>query len=149
VKELWAAREIEASARRGREEAEGWRRDEFYCFLRRDSFGGDAFQSYRVVIFPRWIVEAVRATPQLLSEIQTERAHQADRIEHLRFLSLLKEDEISLNDAGVMSFQLWHKPEIVRDTDSLGLEQIADQKRNYSGAPKARSEDKEQITLEK
>ncbi len=88
IKELWAASDIIAASQAARPNVPSqYLTHTFYAFLRRDSWLDDRYQSYRVVLIPKWIAERAEADPGWLSEVKVDVQHQADRLNHIRYLA--------------------------------------------------------------
>ena len=63
----------------------------FYAFLRRDSWNDDRYQSYRIIMIPKWIVDRTILQPDWLEQVQVDVKHQIDRLDHIRYLARRKE----------------------------------------------------------
>jgi hypothetical protein len=88
IKELWPDSDIIAASHAARPNVPSpYRAHTFYAFLRRDSWVDDRYQSYRVVLIPKWIAERTESDPAWLSEVKIDVQHQADRLNHIRYVA--------------------------------------------------------------
>lgn len=112
VKEIWAASDIIAASVPARpNSASPYHAQTFLAFLRRDAWTDDRFQSFRIVLVPKWIVERTAARPEWLEDVIVDVQHQQDRLEHIRFLAgHLTAIEKGPAESGVIAVEFYFEP---------------------------------------
>jgi hypothetical protein len=111
VKEVWAGYEIVSSQIQTRRNAASpYKPNTFYVFLRRDSWVDDRFQSFRVVMVPKWIVDRAKDSPDWLSQIIVDVKHQTDRLNHIRYIADHTEEIAKGPECGVIAVDFHFDP---------------------------------------